>query len=124
MSRQMRLIPYKDSDFKPVERVPHFTSSKTPRTSGLHQVMPISEQHGVEDEYIFVCNQRDSDSDDSFAEENSTTPIIQVMEQKPVERGFINYALYGNCFKGDECKNVQGHNEAVINVVINSSIHQ
>lgn len=28
-------------------------------------------------------------------------------------KGCINYALYGNCFQGDNCKNVQGHSEKI-----------
>lgn len=28
-------------------------------------------------------------------------------------KGWINYALYGNCFQGDNFKNVQGHSEKV-----------
>jgi hypothetical protein len=31
----------------------------------------------------------------------------------PSVRGCVNYALYGKCFGGDACKNVQGHNEKV-----------
>jgi hypothetical protein len=32
---------------------------------------------------------------------------------KDYVKGCVNFALYGNCFNGDSCKNKQGHNESV-----------
>ena len=34
-----------------------------------------------------------------------------ISDSSPSNRGCVNYAIYGNCFRGDECKNAQGHNE-------------
>ena len=34
-----------------------------------------------------------------------------ISDSSPSTRGCVNYAIYGNCFRGDECKNAQGHNE-------------
>ena len=54
-------------------------------------------------------NLRDEDTAD---EENQQ--VLQAIEGKPdYVKGCVNYALYGNCFLGEKCKNIQGHNESV-----------
>ena len=114
MSRKMKLIPYKGVDFTPVERVfVRHNSKSTSSSSIVHHIMPTVEQQDIGEEELFVSNQHESDSDDSVEEDVILPPVLQVMEQKQQERGCINYALYGNCFKGAERKNVSGHNEAV-----------
>jgi hypothetical protein len=116
MSRKIRLIPYKGSDFKPVERVfnKFVKGSTSTTTSSLHHVE--SQEFGFQDELQDFIPNRDPDSDDSMEEEVPATSVadtLQAIENSSQERGCVNYAIYGNCFKAAECKNVSGHNEAV-----------
>lgn len=38
--------------------------------------------------------------------------LLAIPGDKMITRGCINFAVYGNCFKGSECRNAKGHNEA------------
>lgn len=39
--------------------------------------------------------------------------LLVISGSNTVTRGCVNFALYGNCFKGKDCKNSQGHTESV-----------
>lgn len=51
---------------------------------------------------------------DSSDDEKEAPQVLQAMESKnDYVKGCVNYALYGNCFLGEKCKNAQGHCETV-----------
>lgn len=52
--------------------------------------------------------------DDIFNYEHQLAAIAGTeTDDKPSARGCVNFAIYGNCFRGVDCKNAGGHNENV-----------
>ena len=137
-SKNIRLVPYEGSDFsrKQIQR-----SSRNRDNGYVAKEKPKSLNNvqfadRVEDDFYSDLDDKEVDpivvvkddgmSDDDFENEveemllgepESDKPAIeQVMNlEKTVNptRGCVAYALYGNCYKGKECKHVQGHNGAV-----------
>lgn len=75
-----------------------------------------------EDEEDFVdqvdVNKDNPDSDEEEVKKSLDSESVDQLfalqsNNNTVTRGCVNFALYGNCFKGKECKNAQGHTESV-----------
>lgn len=54
--------------------------------------------------------------DDIFSDEQMLAVVTSSSttvgsEKPPGNKGCVNFAIYGNCFRGTDCKNVSGHNE-------------
>ncbi len=91
-----------DSDDE-VERRP-MTKLGADETDSDDEEVESGEDPGVVD--TSVDAQREPDPPDLFEAQ------LKAISDNPLStRGCVNYAIYGNCFRGDECKNAQGHNE-------------
>jgi phospholipase C len=60
------------------------------------------------DQQVKEMVQQDPDFD-----EDTMNRVMAMDEPNGSTRGCVAYALYGNCYKGKDCKYFQGHNEAV-----------
>ena len=138
MSRTVRLIPYGGEDFKQVtqerigQRFPKRDYSSNSSNSNTPSYPPTRLN------FVDVSCQEDTQSDDdpedtdpnvediqqnvdnnatemeiASAEENIDQLLQASTTPAPSVRGCMNYSLYGNCFSGDKCKNVQGHNRRI-----------
>jgi hypothetical protein len=50
---------------------------------------------------------------DDYVQHQELQALNNSSGTKDYVKGCVNFALYGNCFNGDACKNAQGHNEKV-----------
>lgn len=55
----------------------------------------------------------DVDDDNPQLSETQMEILAALGENSKIIRGCVNYAIYGNCFKGKECKNAPGHCESI-----------
>ena len=138
-SKNIRLVPYEESDFsrKQVQR-----NSKN-RDSGyvvkekpkfLNNVqfedrveddfygdldareidsIPVIEEVGESDEDDFEKQVDGMIREESESDRESVEQLMNIDKAVGATGGCIAFALYGNCYRGKECKHVQGHNEAV-----------
>jgi hypothetical protein len=79
-------------------------------SDGEAEVVPPMVHDNVPD-----SDQKDGVSDCQFEADFSQElqAVSNVDKSKDYVKGCVNFALYGNCFNGDSCKNVQGHSESI-----------
>jgi hypothetical protein len=131
--------PYSSSSSSNSNTKPYTRGSSDSQTYQRQQVnfVDITTQEDVDEKESFtddqLYDQLDSDNSDIEYDEkqldsipdgyeNVSQPVEDQQELNALEnsrnstpsvRGCVNYALYGKCFSGDSCKNVQGHNERI-----------
>lgn len=90
-----------DSDDGELSQTVDMVDSQT-----LRKETQESRPNSAEEDDIHSGVQQDSN-------EHEDQQLQALNDKNDYVKGCVNYALYGNCFLGEKCKNVQGHNEAV-----------
>ena len=71
----------------------------------------VETRYDSEDEFFQQVN--DFAQNDPELSEADMNELMNIDKPNGSTRGCVAYALYGNCYKGKDCKYVQGHNDAV-----------